>query len=411
MKLHRLAALFCATTLLISAGCSDDKSSSSEPEGEPEGSSDTAEPAADGAAEPEATEDTAEPEATEDTTEPEMGDMAEPEMGDMAEPETGDAEPEMGDMAEPEMGDAEPEMGDMAEADADEDAEPEAPPTLYEQLGGWPGISAAVDGFLDVVAADARINGYFLNSSVDLGNTGWCLKQQFSNLTGSPDHAYPAEGDGSMEFEVDGTTYTCRDMTSAHAGMGVSQQDFDDLVEDLVTVLGDAGVDPAVQAVIEGALAGFVPVIVSDVDNDDTVYQRVGRKPAISAVVGAAYAAIAADAAINGFFGGDAARLATCLTRQVCSIDGPCKYGEGVEAELMVGEDLVPCMDMASVHAGMTNPGNADAAITIDDFNAVAGHFATAMDDAGVAEADRDAVIGVLASMCADIVAGGMGCE
>jgi len=144
----------------------------------------------------------------------------------------------------------------------------------------------------------------------------------------------------------------------------------------------------------------FVATIVEDPDDDATVYQRVGRKPAIATVVDDFVVRVVGDMEINGFFTAtDAARLSTCLVRQVCAIDGPCKYGEGVEAAL----NGTPCKDMASSHAGLVDD-NGDG-ISLQDFNALAGHLVAALDGAGVAASDRDAIVGAIAPLCGEIIA------
>ena len=275
-------------------------------------------------------------------------------------------------------------------------------PTLYELLGEAAGIETVIVDFVGRVVGDNKINGYFLNSSVDGGKLVTCLVKQVSAATGSTTHSYPGPGDPADE---DG----CRNMVAAHAGMGVSTHDFNDLVAHLVDALVDAGVAQDHIDTITGVLAPMAADIVEDVDSDDTVYQRVGRKPAIETVVGGLLTDVLADASLVGFFGAtDAARLDLCLVRQVCGIDGPCIYGAGVEDALKIADDVVPCRDMASTHAGLTDSSDASP-ITLDDFNALVTHLVGQLDAAGVAEADKDAILGALGGLCDDIVAGGCG--
>jgi hemoglobin len=96
----------------------------------------------------------------------------------------------------------------------------ETPPTersLYERLGGEPAIRAVVDDFVANVAADARINRFFAGTDIDK------LKMHLVNQIGQ------ASG-GPLQ-------YTGRDMKTTHAGMGLTNADFDALVEDLVKAL------------------------------------------------------------------------------------------------------------------------------------------------------------------------------
>jgi hemoglobin len=92
-----------------------------------------------------------------------------------------------------------------------------AKPSLYERLGGKPAITAVVDDFVANVAADTRINARFANANIPRLKT--LLVEQVCQATGGP------------------CTYTGRDMTSAHAGMRITDAEFDALVEDLVRSL------------------------------------------------------------------------------------------------------------------------------------------------------------------------------
>ena len=288
----------------------------------------------------------------------------------------------------------------MGGPDVDDDAGGGADPTLYEILGGEAGLTAAVTAFVGAVAADPKINGYFLNDTVDIDHVILCLTKQFAELAGSPDHVYPDEGDPADE---DG----CRNMTDSHAGLGISTADFNDLVGHLVDVLTGAGLSESIIGIVGGALGGLATVIVEDPDDNLTVYQRVGRKPAIAVVVDDFITrVVVGDVTLVDFFGAtDVPRLTVCLIRQVCSIDGPCLYGHGVEAEL---NDL-PCRDMASSHAGMLDAN--DNPVTIDDFNALVGHLVDALTEAGVLDDDIAAVGGALTPLCSDIVADPSTCE
>jgi hemoglobin len=92
-----------------------------------------------------------------------------------------------------------------------------AKPSLYDRLGGKDAITAVVDDFVGNVAADERINGFFTNTNIPRFKV--LLVEQICAGSGGP------------------CTYTGRDMRTAHAGMGVTEQDFNALVEDLVKSL------------------------------------------------------------------------------------------------------------------------------------------------------------------------------
>jgi hemoglobin len=119
-----------------------------------------------------------------------------------------------------------------------------------------------------------------------------------------------------------------------------------------------------------------------------TLYERLGGKPAITAVVDEFVGRVAADKRINGFFAGVASnpeRLAEFkakLTDQICEASGgPCKY---------TGKD------MKSAHAGM--------GITAADFNALVEDLVGALDKYKVAPEDKQTLLEVLGLMKKDIV-------
>jgi hypothetical protein len=121
-------------------------------------------------------------------------------------------------------------------------------------------------------------------------------------------------------------------------------------------------------------------------------------------------ARVTADARVNGFFAGvtDITRLHQCLTRQICAIDGPCRYGEEVAAEFAPLTGQFPCRPMAAAHFGLQDPGGGP--ILIEDFNAIAENLTMALSAAGVPQSDIDAILGAIAPLCSQIVAGGTGC-
>jgi hemoglobin len=92
-----------------------------------------------------------------------------------------------------------------------------APKSLYERLGGKEAITAVVDSFVAKVAADKRINQKFARS--DIGRVKTMLVDQICAQTGGP------------------CTYTGRSMKEAHRNMGVTEGEFNALVEDLVATL------------------------------------------------------------------------------------------------------------------------------------------------------------------------------
>jgi hemoglobin len=99
--------------------------------------------------------------------------------------------------------------------------------TLYERLGELDAITAVVETFRDRVAADDRINLKFART--DLARLRKMLIDQVCEATGGPCH------------------YNGRGMKEAHAGMKVTNGEFNALVEDLVATLNQFKVPKAEQ--------------------------------------------------------------------------------------------------------------------------------------------------------------------
>ena len=94
--------------------------------------------------------------------------------------------------------------------------------SLYDRLGGKEAITAVVDDFVARVAADNRINSRFANTNIP--RFKMLLADQICQASGGP------------------CTYPGRDMRTAHAGMAITNADFDALVGDLVATLNKFGV-------------------------------------------------------------------------------------------------------------------------------------------------------------------------
>ena len=94
--------------------------------------------------------------------------------------------------------------------------------TLYKSLGGKKAIVAVVNDFVGRVAADSRINSFFKGTASDpkrLAKFKKNLVDQICEAAGGP------------------CKYTGKDMKTAHAGMGITDADFNALVADLTAAL------------------------------------------------------------------------------------------------------------------------------------------------------------------------------
>ncbi|MCY1055060.1 proprotein convertase P-domain-containing protein [Nannocystis sp. SCPEA4] len=268
---------------------------------------------------------------------------------------------------------------------------------LCLRLGGPEGAEALAVTIAGAVAADDRINAYFLNAEFDGGRFIDCLVDQLATIAGCP-----------------GATYTCKGMTAAHAGLGVSAIDFADFVADVATALDShqAGSAPlltdADKAALTGALAAFETDVVEDAGSDATLYQRLGRKPGLQALVGSWLPGVLGDATLSGFFAGvDEMRFGTCLVRQLASIDGPAVYGGEVDPPpgLEPGVSAaMPCRAMQAVHMGVTNEMLGGAPITSADFVAMLSHLAAALAMVAADDEDAAALQKALEPLCPEMV-------
>lgn len=108
--------------------------------------------------------------------------------------------------------------------------------SLYDRLGGIDAIRAVVKDFVEEqVAKDPRINARFANT--DIPKLEEHLTNQICEATGGP------------------CKYTGRSMKESHAGMGVTEAEFNALVEDLKKSLAKFEVPQAEQDELIGALA------------------------------------------------------------------------------------------------------------------------------------------------------------
>jgi hemoglobin len=114
-----------------------------------------------------------------------------------------------------------------------------------------------------------------------------------------------------------------------------------------------------------------------------SLYDRLGGKDAIKAVIHDFLGNVAADKAINKRFGKtDIPKLEGLLVDQVCqATGGPCKY---------TGKS------MADAHKGMK--------VTEDEFNALVGDLKKSLDKFKVKDAEQKDLLGALGGMKGDIV-------
>ena len=145
-----------------------------------------------------------------------------------------------------------------------------------------------------------------------------------------------------------------------------------------------------IQVVAMAVVVALVPMVAGaqTAGKQKSLYDRLGGKAAITAVVDEFVGRVAADGRINHFFAATASnpsQLAAFkgkLVDQICqAAGGPCRY---------TGKD------MKSAHRGM--------GITAADFNALVEDLVGALDAFKVAKADKDQLLAVLGPMQGAIV-------
>ena len=116
---------------------------------------------------------------------------------------------------------------------------------------------------------------------------------------------------------------------------------------------------------------------------DKPLYDRLGGKPAITAVVDDFVGRVAADNRINGKFANtDIPRLKMLLVEQICQASGgPCTY---------TGRS------MKTTHTGM--------GVSSSDFDALVGDLVATLNKFKVPEREKNELLGALGPMKGDIV-------
>lgn len=111
------------------------------------------------------------------------------------------------------------------------------PTSLYAQLGGQAGVEALVDDLLFRIVDDPRISSHFVDA--DILRLRDMLVEQLCDEAGGP------------------CRYSGLSMAESHAGRGISEADFNALVEDLIDVMEAHGLPVTVQ---NRLLARLVPM-------------------------------------------------------------------------------------------------------------------------------------------------------
>lgn len=115
--------------------------------------------------------------------------------------------------------------------------------SIYDAIGGAGAVKAAVDDFYVRVTADPELAGHFAGTDM--------------NRLKAHQRAFIAAAVGGPEV------YDGRDMAAAHAGLAISDADFDRVVNHLVATLSGLGVPDETIATIGATLAPLRADIVA----------------------------------------------------------------------------------------------------------------------------------------------------
>ena len=119
------------------------------------------------------------------------------------------------------------------------------PPTLYKRLGGYDAIAAVTDEFLARLSTDPSFARFFGGHSTDsLKKLRQLVVDQLCVATGGP------------------CVYIGRDMKTSHAGLGITEKDWDVSVKHLVGTLDKFNVPPKEKDEVLGAVSSLKKDIV-----------------------------------------------------------------------------------------------------------------------------------------------------
>lgn len=118
-------------------------------------------------------------------------------------------------------------------------------PTLYKRLGGYDALAAVTDDFLGRLAIDPQFSRFFVGHGTDsVKRIRQLIVDELCAATGGP------------------CVYIGRDMKTAHAGLGITQKDWDASVVLLVASLDKFSVPAKEKDEVLGAIGGLKKDIV-----------------------------------------------------------------------------------------------------------------------------------------------------
>jgi len=118
-------------------------------------------------------------------------------------------------------------------------------PSLYKRLGGYDAMAAVTDDFLRRLTADPGFTRFFSGHSTDsLKKIRQLVVDQLCAATGGP------------------CVYIGRDMKTSHAGLGITEKDWDVSVKHLTATLDELNVPAKEKSEVLTAISGLKKDIV-----------------------------------------------------------------------------------------------------------------------------------------------------
>lgn len=244
---------------------------------------------------------------------------------------------------------------------------------LWERLGGELSVSQVVHEVFVLAAADPKVNfnrdGKYKPDAEGVRQLEKKLLQFVSSVTGGP------------------LKYPGTDMKKAHAGMKITDAEFDALAGHLKTVLNKYKVKKEDADELMAIVGSTRKDIVEN--GKKPLWDRLGGEAGVKAVVAEFLATAAKDPKANIDRNGNypltkerGDRVSRQLIEFVSSVTGgPLKY---------TGRD------MKNAHQGMK--------ITEDEFKAAAGHLIAALKKFNVPQAEIDELVGLVAGTAKDMI-------
>lgn len=244
---------------------------------------------------------------------------------------------------------------------------------LWDRLGGEAAVTAVVHDFVVAAAADPKVN-FFRNGMYKLdASEVKTLERRLVDLVS-------AVSGGPLK-------YIGRDMKSTHAGMKITDSEFDALAGHLVATLKKYKVPQTEIDELVGIVASTRKDIVEVAKKP--LWDRLGGEAGVRAVTREFLATAAKDPKANidrdknyPLTQQRVERVEELVVEFISSVTGgPRKY---------TGRD------MKNTHAGMK--------ITEEEFQAAAGHLVAALKKFQVPQAEIDELVGLVGSVAKDII-------